>query len=80
MSCEPGKVQVMGVERLLGKEIFLLRFLQCRDPSWLGRIFWAKFDESATWFDELEAIEGSELPWDKQGQLVASKDPMLQAV
>ena len=27
--------------------------LQGRDPEWTGRPFFAKYDENATWFDDL---------------------------
>ena len=30
MSCTPGKVEVTGVEEVLGQKVFVLRFLQCR--------------------------------------------------
>jgi hypothetical protein len=36
MSCTPGKVEVVGVQEIMGQEAFVLRFLQCRDESWIG--------------------------------------------
>ena len=36
MSCTPGKVEVTGTQTILGQEAFVLRFLQCRDESWIG--------------------------------------------
>jgi KamA family protein len=67
MSCTPGKVEVTGVEEIMGKKAFVLRFLQCRDEAWIGRVFFAKFNEKAVWFDDLEPLDGMELPWDENG-------------
>lgn len=67
MSCTPGKVEVTGVEEIMGHKAFVLRFLQCRDENWIGRPFFAKFSEDAVWFDDLEPLPGMELPWDENG-------------
>lgn len=67
MSCTPGKVEVTGVEEIFGHKAFVLRFLQCRDEAWIGRPFFAKYDEKAVWFDDLEPLPGMELPWDENG-------------
>ncbi len=47
MSCTPGKVEVVGVQEVQGTEAFVLRFLQCRDDEWIGKVFFAKFDPKA---------------------------------
>ena len=49
MSCTPGKVEVVGVQEVQGTEAFVLRFLQCRDDEWIGKVFFAKFDPKAIW-------------------------------
>ena len=67
MSCTPGKVEVTGVEEILGHRAFVLRFLQCRDEGWIGRPFFAKYDPEAVWFDDLEPLPGMQLPWDESG-------------
>eukprot|EP00439_Symbiodinium_sp_Y106_P018213 s602_g2.t1 len=68
MSCTPGKVEISGIEIVNGQKAFVMRFLQCRDPSWIGRVFFAKYIETAIWFDELEPLGGgSVLPWDGRG-------------
>ena len=59
MSAFPGKVRVVGVTRLGGEPVFVLEFLQGRNPDWVGRPFFAKFDEKATWLDDLRPY-GSE--------------------
>ena len=67
MSCTPGKVEVTGVEEIMGEKAFVLRFLQCRDEAWIGRPFFAKYDPDAVWFDDLEPLPGMQLPWDESG-------------
>lgn len=69
MSCTPGKVEVTGVSEINGEKAFILRFLQCRDADWIGKPFFAKYDPEAVWFDELEPLDGYELPWDASGSL-----------
>lgn len=53
MSAEPGKVQVLGVSEIMGEKVFMLRFLQCRNPNLTDIPFFAKYDNKATWLDEL---------------------------
>jgi len=69
MSCGPGKVSIDGISEIDGVKVFVMRFLQCREPELVGRPFFAKFDEHAAWFDELEPIEGQVLPWNSDGRL-----------
>jgi len=60
MSATPGKVEVLGVQEVGGEKVFVLRFLQGRDPDWVGRPFFAKFDPEATWLDGLEPAFGED--------------------
>ncbi|RAP31635.1 lysine 2,3-aminomutase [Candidatus Marinamargulisbacteria bacterium SCGC AG-343-D04] len=53
MSSGPGKVCVMGKERIGNEEVFILKFLQARNNDWCDRVFFAKYDEKATWLDNL---------------------------
>jgi len=53
MSALPGKVAIDGIPEILGHKVLALRFLQARDPSWVGRPFFARYDARATWFDAL---------------------------
>lgn len=53
MSATPGKVVVDGIPEIHGERVMVLRFLQARDPSWVGRPFFAKYDPKATWLDQL---------------------------
>ncbi|KPK80273.1 MAG: lysine 2,3-aminomutase [Gemmatimonas sp. SM23_52] len=58
MSATPGKVLLAGVASLGGQKVFVLKFLQARDPSWVGRPFFARFDARATWLDDLRPAVG----------------------
>jgi len=60
MSATPGKVMIDGVTHVQGEKVFLLKFLQGRNPDWVGRPFFAKYDEEATWLDGLEPAFGQE--------------------
>ena len=42
-------------------------FLQCRDEAWIGKVFFAKYDPKAVWYDDLEPLDGMELPWAEAG-------------
>ena len=48
------KVRVIGVTKSGGQEVFVMEYIQARDPNLVRRPFFAKFDPEATWFDQLE--------------------------
>jgi KamA family protein len=54
MSATPGKVVVHGTQQVRGEKVFVLSFLRGRKQEWVGRPFFARYDESATWLDELK--------------------------
>jgi KamA family protein len=58
MSAMPGKVVIDGTPKILGTRVFALRFLQARDPNWVGKPFFARFDPRVTWFDGLRPAFG----------------------
>ncbi len=63
MSAGPGKVEVTGVAEVgprdVGPEqVLVLRFLQARNPDWVNRPFFARFDPAATWLDDLRPAFG----------------------
>ncbi len=60
MSAGPGKVEVQGVTDIRGEKVFVLRFLQGRNPDWVQRPFFARFDPAATWLDQLRPAFGEE--------------------
>jgi KamA family protein len=60
MSATPGKIHINGVTRVKSERVFVLSFLQGRDPRWVGRPFFAKYDNEATWLFDLEPAFGTE--------------------
>ena len=67
MSATPGKVQVLGVTEAAGERVMVLRMLQGRNPDWVGRPFFARYSETASWLDELEPAFGeSEFFYDRE--------------
>ena len=60
MSALPGMVLVDGITEVAGEKVFVLKFLQGRDPKWANRIFFAKYDPKATWMSDLQPAFGEE--------------------
>ena len=60
MSAGPGKVEVQGVTEIAGEKVFVLRFIQARNPEWVERPFFAKYCEKATWLNHLKPAFGEE--------------------
>ena len=58
MSTDPGKVHIVGVSEIGGEKVFVLQFLQGREPDWALRPFFARYDEHAVWLDELQPAFG----------------------
>ncbi len=54
MSATPGKVAVTGVSEINGEKVFVLNMLQAKNDEYVDIPFFAKFDEKATWLDELK--------------------------
>jgi KamA family protein len=59
MSTLPGKVMVDGVAEINGEKVFVLSFLQARNPEWCKRPFFAKFDDQACWLSALKPAFGA---------------------
>jgi KamA family protein len=60
MSATPGKIEVTGIGEVAGEKVFALRFLQARNPEWVGKPFFAKYDEQASWLTHLRPAFGKE--------------------
>ncbi len=60
MSAGPGKVEIQGISEINGEKVFVLRFIQARNPDWVQRPFFARFDEQATWLEQLKPAFGEE--------------------
>ncbi|ABG53379.1 L-lysine 2,3-aminomutase [Trichodesmium erythraeum IMS101] len=60
MSALPGKVAIDGVAEIAGEKVFVLSFLQGRDPDWCKRPFFASFNPDATWLNNLKPAFGED--------------------
>ncbi len=58
MSAFPGKVAMLGVTDVRGEKVFNLEFLQARNPDWVRRPFFARYDPEASWLDQLRPAFG----------------------
>ena len=60
MSASPGKIHVIGVADVQGEKVYVLQFLQGRNPEWVRIPFFAKYDPDAVWLDDLKPAFGEE--------------------
>ena len=60
MSAFPGKVCIEGVDTIAGEKVFVLTLLQARNPKFVKKPFFAKYDENAIWLDDLKPAFGEE--------------------
>ncbi len=60
MSSTPGKVLIDGITTIHGEKVFVLSLLQARNPDWVKKPFFAKYDENAVWFDDFKPAFGEE--------------------
>jgi KamA family protein len=63
MSASPGKVCVDGTATIGAEKVFVCRFLQARDPQRVGIPFFARFDDTVTWYDQLQPASFEKRPW-----------------
>lgn len=59
MSAGPGKVRIVGISEIMGEKVFVLEFLQGRNPQWVGIPFFAKYDAEARWLNDLKPALGA---------------------
>ena len=75
MSAAPGKVLLDAITTINGQKVFVLKMIQGRDPAWVNRVFFARFDPRATWLDQLEPVFGMrEFFFERPLQGMASAD------
>ena len=60
MSATPGKVCVEGVATVAGERVLVLTFLQGRNPDWVKRPFFARYDPDAAWLGDLRPAFGED--------------------
>ncbi|MCV2217416.1 KamA family radical SAM protein [Thauera sp. Sel9] len=78
MSASPGKVEIQGVAEIAGEKVFVLRFIQGRNPDWVQRPFFARYDEEATWLHHLKPAFGEE-KWFWEDEYEAIRSDKLAA-
>jgi Lysine 2,3-aminomutase len=64
MSATPGKVCVDGVAEIAGERVFVLHFIQARDPELVGRPFFAQYDPNAVWLTDLRPAFADRFPFE----------------
>ncbi len=60
MSATPGKVLVDGVTEVAGEKVLALKFVQARNPDWVNKLFFAAYDDQASWLDDLRPAFGQD--------------------
>lgn len=60
ISCDWGKIQILGINEIKGEKVYALRFIQGRNSNWVGKPFFAQYDPTAIWIDELKPAFGEE--------------------
>ncbi len=80
MSDHAGKIQVLGVSEVRGEKVFVLRFIQGRNPNWVQMPFFAQYDSKATWFDKLKPAFDEEKFFfeDERGSIPVTKPFMFE--
>jgi L-lysine 2,3-aminomutase len=77
MSDHPGKIQVLGVQEVKGEKVFVLRFLQGRNPKWVDIPFFAAYDPKATWFNQLKPAFGETKFFFEESKVPITTKPFL---
>ena len=78
MSCTPGKVQILGVADIQDKKVFVLRFIQGRNPDWVARPFFAEYDPEITWFDQLKPAFGGKFFFEDEFNTIYNNQPSFE--
>lgn len=63
MSAFPGKVRFLGVANVNDEPVFIMEFLQARQPELVRIPFFAKYDPHATWWDDLKPATENDRPF-----------------
>ena len=77
MSAGPGKVRIVGITEVQGEKVFVLEFLQGRNPDWVGKPFLAAYDEEAQWLNDLvPAFGATEFFYEKEYRKLLKVDKL----
>ncbi|MCB9480574.1 MAG: lysine 2,3-aminomutase [Desulfobacteraceae bacterium] len=58
MSAGPGKILLEDINEINGEKVFVLKFVQSRIKEFVNKVFFAKYNENASWIDDLEPAFG----------------------
>ena len=61
MSAFPGKIQILGISNINDEKVMAMTLIQSRNLKWSLRPFFAKYNPSAVWIDDLEPAFGEEV-------------------
>ncbi len=75
MSTTPGKVCVDGVAEIAGQKVFALHMIQARDPSLVGRPFFAHYDPAAVWLSDLRPAFADRFPFEPEPERLIGPVP-----
>ena len=79
MSAGPGKIDVQGIAEINNKKVFVLRFIQGRNPDWVQRPFFARFDPEASWLNHLRPAFGAEkFFYEDEYQAICEKERAIE--
>ncbi len=59
MSANPGKIQVLGSDKIHGEKVLVLNMLQARNSDFVMKPFFAEYNERAFWIDDLKPAFGA---------------------
>jgi KamA family protein len=68
MSTHQGKVEILGRVCVADEELFALRFLQAREATWSFRPFFARYDATAEWLDDLQPPDASRFFFQREAE------------
>jgi len=57
---------ISGVAEINNEKVFVLRFIQARNPEWVAHPFFAKYDENASWINELKPAFGDKFFFEEE--------------
>ena len=81
MSATPGKIRILGITEINGKKYIALDFLQGRNPDWVGKPFFAEYDENALWIDDLKpAFTDKFFYEDELEEMLNTENNLLQVI
>ena len=66
------------MQEIKGEKIFILRFIEGRNPKWVDIPFFAEYNPKATWFDQLKPAFGeAKFFFEENGNKLKDTKPFL---